>query len=102
MTITDYIEEAYAPKIVLANKEGEARAYTFRELTPRLLKLSVRISFSTKRMRERNEDGLYQAQALRQALNNVSLVGAEGEIVLVSKSPIDFILGFIELLRSRG
>ena len=53
-------------------------------------------------MRERNEDGLYQAQALRQALNNVSLVGAEGEIVLVSKSPIDFILGFIELLRSRG
>jgi hypothetical protein len=102
MTITDYIEEAYAPKVALTDIEGEARVYSFRELTPTLLKSSVNISFSTKRMRERTEDGFNQAQALSLAIPNIRLTGGEGEIVLVSESPVDVISRFIELIESRG
>lgn len=102
MTITDYIEEAYAPKVVLTDKEGGSKTYSFREVTPHLLDASVKISFSTKRMRERDEDGFYQAQALRQALSNVKLTGAEGDIMLVSENPSEVISGFVGLLESRG
>ena len=102
MNITDYIENSYSPKLTLTDKRGVSKAYSFREVTPHLLRSSVNIRFSTKRMRERTEDGFNQAQALSLAIPNVRLMGGEGEIVLVSDSPAEVISGFIDLIESRG
>lgn len=103
MTLNEYIENFYEPRVILSHSETDFPvAYNFRDITLDLLKDYDKIVFSTKRMRTLSDDAVWQAQALRKEIEGTQIITDHYGLALVSSNPQKVVIGFLDLISTRG